>query len=595
MVRIGGLASGMDIDSLVADLMKAERMPLDKLKQNKQTLEWQRDDFREMNSLLFSFRNATFDMKLTSNYRARATNSSNSEKVTATATSSASQSSYSIKEVTQLATAATKVNGGPISKNSTDKIDPAKGLYEMKDKFDANSGFTWKTGTVKSETLSASADGTVFNFDIDGATLKNLSTDSVVKVDGKALEVVTTAPGAGQVQIGTDGTLTFNEAIKKGSTIKVDYVIESTDNYMSFEMETHTSKGHIIENFLIQGTESLNTVFNKINSSELGVTALYDSFSDKITLTRKETGDFNTSGNEIITSAGFLDDVLKFGAGSPAETGGKNAKFTINGLETERKSNTFEMSGVTFTLKDTFTTSDPAVSINVTNDTTAVFDNIKKYVTLYNETIAKIQAKTDETRYRDYQPLSDEERESLTDKQQEQWDEKAQSGLLRKDSILTGALSQMRSDFYSTLSASTGSQFTHLSSIGITTTSNYREGGKLLIDEAKLKKAIEENPEDVEKLFTSSGATSGEKGIITNLYDNLKTTMDKLNAKAGTSSSTSQQFTIGRNLSSIDNQINRFEDRLTQVEDRYWAQFTAMEKAIQRSNDQMSYLMQQFG
>ncbi|WP_191560073.1 flagellar hook-associated protein 2 [Metabacillus idriensis] len=595
MVRIGGLASGMDIDSLVADLMKAERMPLDKLKQSKQTLEWQRDDYREMNSLLFSFRNATFDMKLTSNYRARATNSSNSEKVTATATSSASQSSYSISKVDQLATATTKVNGGPISKDSTDKIDPTKGLYEMKDKFDANSGFTWKTGTVKSETLSASADGTVFNLDIDGATLKNLSTDSVVKVDGKALKVVTTAPGAGEVQIGTDGTLTFNEAIKKGSTIKVDYVIESTDNYMAFDMQTYTSKGQIKENFLIQGTESLNSVFNKINSSELGVTALYDSFSDKITLTRKETGDFNTSGREIITSAGFLDDVLKFGTGSPAETGGENAKFTINGLDTERKSNTFEMSGVTFTLKDTFTAADPAVSINVTNDTTAVFDNIKKFVTLYNETIAKIQAKTDETRYRDYQPLSDEERESLTDKQQEQWDEKAQSGLLRKDSILTGALSQMRSDFYSTLSASTGSQFTHLSSIGITTTSNYREGGKLLIDEAKLKKAIEENPEDVEKLFTSSGATSGEKGIITNLYDNLKTTMDKLNAKAGTSSSTSQQFTIGRNLSSIDNQIIRFEDRLTQVEDRYWAQFTAMEKAIQRSNDQMSYLMQQFG
>jgi flagellar hook-associated protein 2 len=134
-----------------------------------------------------------------------------------------------------------------------------------------------------------------------------------------------------------------------------------------------------------------------------------------------------------------------------------------------------------------------------------------------------------------------------------------------------------------------------LSNIGISTTSNYREGGKLIIDEAKLKKAIEENPEGVEKLFTSNGATSGEKGIITKLYDNLKTTMDKLNAKAGTSSSTSQQFTIGRNLSSIDSQIDRFEDRLTQVENRYWAQFTAMEKAIQRSNDQMNYLMQQFG
>ncbi|WP_191566723.1 flagellar hook-associated protein 2 [Metabacillus idriensis] len=593
MVRIGGLASGMDIDSLVADLMKAERMPLDKLKQNKQTLEWQRDDYREMNSLLFSFRNATFDMKLTSNYRARATNSSNSDKVTATATSSASQSSYSISKVDQLATAATKVNASGISKVTTDKIDPSKSVYEMKDKFGAGDQFTWKTGTVKSQTISVPSDGS--SFKLDGTSLVNLDTDAVIKVDGKALEVVTDLAnlGAGKVHVNPDGTLTFGESIKKGSTIKADYVIDSAENYMSFNMGTHTSKGQVNETFLVQGTESLNSVFSKINSSELGVTAFYDSFTDQVTLTRKETGNFNAAGEEIVTSNGFLNGVLKFSG--VTETGGNNAKFTINGLDTERTFNTFEMSGVTFTLKDTFTAADPAVSINVTNDTTAVFDNIKKYVTLYNETIAKIQAKTDETRYRDYQPLSDEERESLTDKQQEQWDEKAQSGLLRKDSILTGALSQMRSDFYSTLSASTGSQFTHLSSIGITTTSNYREGGKLIIDEAKLKKAIEENPEDVEKLFTSSGATSGEKGIITNLYDNLKTTMDKLNAKAGTSSSTSQQFTIGRNLSSIDNQIIRFEDRLTQVEDRYWAQFTAMEKAIQRSNDQMSYLMQQFG
>ncbi|MDR0138776.1 flagellar hook-associated protein 2 [Metabacillus idriensis] len=592
MVRIGGLASGMDIDSLVADLMKAERMPLDKLKQNKQTLEWQRDGYREMNSLLFAFRNATFDMKLSSNYRARSTNSSNSEKVTATATSSASTSSYSISKVDQLASAATKVNAGAISASGS-KVDPSKSLYEIKDSF-ANQNFNWQTGTVKNQTITAAADGSSLKLTLEsGEVLKNFDKDAVVKVDGKSFTLVTGTPQAGEVQLDSNGNLTFLETVKKGSTVKVDYVIDSTDNYMSFDMQTHTSKGQIKENFLIQGTESLNTVFNKINSSQLGVTALYDSFSDKITLTRKETGDFNTAGNEIITSAGFLNNVLRFGSGT--ETGGQNAKFTVNGLSTERTSNTFEMSGVTFTLKDTFTAADPAVSINVTNDTNAVFDNIKKFVTLYNETIAKIQGKTDETRYRDYQPLSDEERESLTDKQQEQWDEKAQSGLLRKDSILTGALSQMRSDFYSTLSAASGSSFTHLSNIGISTTSNYREGGKLIIDEAKLKKAIEENPEGVEKLFTSNGPTSGEKGIITNLYDNLKTTMDKLNAKAGTSSSTSQQFTIGRNLSSIDNQINRFEDRLTQVEDRYWAQFTAMEKAIQRSNDQMNYLMQQFG
>ena len=56
VTRISGLASGMDIDTIVKNLMNAERMPLDKLKQNKQTLEWQRDDYRAMNTLLLDFR-----------------------------------------------------------------------------------------------------------------------------------------------------------------------------------------------------------------------------------------------------------------------------------------------------------------------------------------------------------------------------------------------------------------------------------------------------------------------------------------------------------------------------------------------------------
>ena len=93
MVRIGGLASGMDIDSLVKDLMKAERMPLDKLKQKKQVLEWQRDDYRSMNTLLLDFRSQLTQMKLTTQYRARTVTSSDESRITATATSAASQAS----------------------------------------------------------------------------------------------------------------------------------------------------------------------------------------------------------------------------------------------------------------------------------------------------------------------------------------------------------------------------------------------------------------------------------------------------------------------------------------------------------------------
>ena len=87
MVRIGGLASGMDIDSIVGDLMRAERMPLNKLKQKKQLIEWRRDDYRSMNNLFLDFRKELTTMKLSSTFRVRTTSSTDDTRVTATANS----------------------------------------------------------------------------------------------------------------------------------------------------------------------------------------------------------------------------------------------------------------------------------------------------------------------------------------------------------------------------------------------------------------------------------------------------------------------------------------------------------------------------
>ena len=145
-MRIGGLASGMDIDSIVADLMKAERIPLNKLKQEKQTLEWKRDDYRSMNTLLLDFRSELTQYKLTSKYRARQTSSSDETKVTATATSGASQASYTINNVTKLASAANRVSGssganGEKLSSAGNKFDPKAGLYSQSSNFDNGVGF----------------------------------------------------------------------------------------------------------------------------------------------------------------------------------------------------------------------------------------------------------------------------------------------------------------------------------------------------------------------------------------------------------------------------------------------------------------------
>ncbi|WP_241739681.1 flagellar hook-associated protein 2, partial [Anoxybacillus flavithermus] len=279
------------------------------------------------------------------------------------------------------------------------------------------------------------------------------------------------------------------------------------------------------------------------------------------------------------------ENILQQDAGT-----GQNAIFTINGLTTERPSNTFTINGMTYTLKNTHT---GTVTISSTTNTDAIFNSIKSFVDKYNETIDEINKKLKETRYRDYQPLTDEQREQLTEKQAEKWEEKARSGILRGDSILSNALSSMRQALYRKVEAASKG-FQQLAQIGITTTANYLEGGKLIIDEAKLKQKIEENPEAVYRLFSNNGE-GANKGIVLQLRDEIKKTIKSIEDKAGNTLKTVNQYIIGKNILDIDTRISEAEDRLKRVEDRYWKQFSAMEKAVQRANSQSMYLMNAFG
>ena len=142
----------------------------------------------------------------------------------------------------------------------------------------------------------------------------------------------------------------------------------------------------------------------------------------------------------------------------------------------------------------------------------------------------------------------------------------------------------MRLNFSDTAVKGNSSFYNTLSKIGITTTSDYMAGGKLEINEEKLKVAIEANPDSVEQLFR------GDEGVVQKLYDTVTKTMDNIKLKAGNSNSTNQTFTIGREMDGVDDRISSLQNRLEQMENRYWKQFTAMETAIQKGNDQYSYL-----
>jgi flagellar hook-associated protein 2 len=587
VTRITGLASGMDIDSIVKQLMTAAKVPLDKLKQQQQILEWQRDDYRDMNSALLDFRSLLTQMKLTTNYRARQVTSSDETKVTATASSAASLTNYTISNVTQLAKATTVTANNKIITDPATTFDPTKSLQ------DQPLSLSWKTGGVATKSITVTEDGTSFNL---GENFDpNKVGDWNIEVNGQTFTVITDSShtlGANEVYIDSNGNMTFGTTVAKDSTIKIDYITtDSTQKYSVFSIDSWTSKGEVTEKFLVQGTDTLNGVIDKVNSSSAGVSMFYDSFTGKMSVVRTETGDFNT-GSDLTITGDFAKaisletkDLDSNNNSYVTVQEGQNAVFTINGLTTERTSNTFTINGVNFTLKQIFSTD--SVSVTVTNDSDTVYNNIKNFIDKYNELIDKINKKITEERYRDYPPLTDDQREQLTDTQQEQWEEKAKSGLLRNDPILSGLLSDMRTNFYSTVqNDSISTNYNQITKIGITTSSNFMDGGKLIIDEAKLKQAIEDDPTSVENLFRGDG------GIVQQLYDTVSNAMDQLTDKAGNSYSTNQQFSIGRELDDINQRITDMQNSLNDLEDRYYNQFTAMEQAIQQANQQSMYLSQ---
>ena len=520
-IRIGGIASGMDIDSIVSDLMKVQRLPLDRLYQKQQTLEWQRDDYRSMNQLLSDLDSTIFNgVYLKGAFTSKLITSSNEGAVSAKNISSDANLSATFR-VDQLAEAAYLNSAVDIQKAGM-TVDPNAVLAT--ERSNLNTDFTSNTFTIQ----AISQDGT----------------------------------------LGSEVSFTIDPAV-----------------------------------------DTLNSVINRINSSDAGVNAFFDQQTGRVSLLAKNTGDAAAQA-EIIVTGDFLTGSLNL-AGDNIAAGingkeGKNAQFNINGLDTERFTNTFQINGFEYTLKqvtdngDGITQANELVTINSQTDTDAIFNKIMDFVNKYNETIGKINAKLSEEKYSKYQPLTDEQKKDMSESEIELWEGKAKSGLIRNDSILTSGLNQLRADFYTPITG-LDALTDQLSELGITTSSNYLEKGKLVVNEAKLREAISNDPMAVYDVFNkktvdgSGNLIHAESGIAVRMRDSIKKTIGNIEARAGNVYKSLTQYTIGQNLSNIGNEIDRMQDRLIKLEDRYWQQFTAMEKAIQRSNEQGAYLSQQLG
>lgn len=590
-MRMFGLASGLDIDSMVEKLMTAERQPLFQMQQQEQRLEWKRDTYRDMNALLLDLRNATLNMSLQSSFLTKKATSTNQDLVSVVAGSGAPNTTFTLTNA-EMATAARNVSQNKIADAD---FDSSKSLWAMRDQLNFGSPFQdLVTEEVNGENIKA--DQTGKSFKLDHSYIVDDKNTTTIKVNGEVYNVSFSQSEFDQDKSEnkvlvdpTTGKLTFNHDIDKDSEITADYSY-GTPSDIKFSITTADKDGKPVKHdFNFSASTSLDTILKRV-SSEAGVTAFYDTASGKVSITRNQTGDY-LQGPEMQFDGSFLTDILQLD--SDNEVGGTDAKVTINGLETTRHDNTFTFNNVTFTLKDDIPASQK-VTVSVTDDSDGIFDNIKNWVDKYNDTIKKINDKLGEPVYRDYPPLTSDQKKDMKDDDIKLWNEKAQSGMLSDDNILRSALTQFRTQLYTKVNG-VDDGFNQLASIGITTSSDYKDHGKLVIDEDKLKQAIAENPEAVMNLFTKTGNTEGDQGIMKRLTDSMKKAMDSVKQKAGSEGNANNQFAIGLNIQDYEARIKAFQDHLTDVQTRYYQQFTAMEQAIQQANQQSAFLMNNLG
>lgn len=617
VMRTYGLSgSGMDIDSLVKDLMKARQARYNKVLQQKTQLEWKKEDYNSIYTLTQNLRNTDLaNFRKQSNLSPKLVSSTNDAVVSATANGQAVNIEHSIV-VKQLAdgvkmtssanitpagnykgsltaqfgiaagsTIDFTINGKNIKVNVTDTTtinDVVSGINQagagVKASYDATLDrfflYTDKTGAAATVNFSGSTDGGMdflFNTLKLGGYSSGMSTLGSVSRNTWTADDVNTKP------------------ISELLGVTGDFTLNYTDNGAAGTID-------------IAATDTLSAALGKINAALGAGAATFDEATGRITVKSVNPDHAYTLDGADAAGKAFLRDGL--GLVSLVQNG-HDAAINLDGVDLTQSSNTFTVSGVTYNLKSVSLTNPDTgalipTSINVKADIEKTIDAVQSFVDMYNSFIAIVNKEIKEDRYRDYLPLTSEQKSAMKDSEITAWENKARSGILRNDTILASALTTMRRNISTPISGLTG-KYTSASSIGVKTgsyidsdgnlTSEYGNGGKLYLDEDDLRVALEEDPDIVYKIF---GNTENTTGVAGRLNDQLNTVMKQLQTEAGYPNTTDTTSSLAKRLQSYDKQISSMSDQLEMMENRYYRQFDAMEAALAQLNQQSSWLSQQF-
>ncbi|MDO4166529.1 MAG: flagellar filament capping protein FliD [Eubacteriales bacterium] len=694
-IRMTGLNSGLDTESIVAALMEAQKAKKTKVENNKTKLEWKQEIWSSLNKKLYSFyTDYVGKMRFQTNYMTKKVTSSNSSKVTATAKTNAAAGAYSVK-VNKLASAQ-NVTGAKLGTYQTTNDQgevvnqSVKGSTKLADLGLVSDGSSQIQVTSADKTVSLAVnDNTTVNDFIQ--TLQNAGLNASFdenqgrffissKTSGQdqAFTITTKQLDASQMSalqdvrdaVGYDSLSTANQnAVMQAlttmqnstATDRVEKAVKTIEDMLDANAKTAATEKYTAEitakydNYFVKDADDEVT-----GLTEEGIQALKDAgkykeavINDTMTDAQKqkaqETADAanlkaaqslvkskvtaelktdeyqdkieadvqaaraarGTSVSDAVTaystsiSAGIgdgdgselrkigLDHIdgsevreTSAGVGMVVIAAG-DSEVELNGATLTSSTTTLDVNGLTLSLTGV---TEEAVTLSVSNDTQGVYDSIKEFVNQYNSILADLNKYYNASSARGYDPLTSEQKEEMSDDEVEKWETKIKDSLLRRDSTLNGIISTMRTTMVgTTVKASNGKTYS-LANLGITTGKDYKEYGLLHIkgdeddtdyadDDNTLMDLLNEDPSIVTEVLS---------GITSKLYDDLTKKMQSTTLSSALTFYNDKE--MNKQLSTYNSDIKKWEEKLADMEDRYYSQFTAMEKALASLQSQQSAL-----
>lgn len=391
---------------------------------------------------------------------------------------------------------------------------------------------------------------------------------------------------------------------------------------------------------------TMEEIMKAINASDAKVQVSYLSTSDQFSLTSTQegaSGDFaiisNEDDSDNLGTAIFGTSIKGMNAadnGKDAE--GKDAYSVTKGqdaiiyvdydgeggadpVEMRRSSNSFDLNGVTVTVSGVFNMKDVLdengnvvgteldkdaedVSFEAKADVEKITNAFKEMIEAYNEIVELSNTMVSEKPDRDYAPLTDEQREEMSDSEIENWETKAKAGMLFNDSDLRNFTSEIRFLF-----EGDAQMIQSLEDMGITSASSYSDHGKIIFDEEKFKSALETNLDGVKEMFTATEQTkvdeNGNTVVVKSggIMNQIKDVFDKYAAidtatkgifvqMAGATESPLSMLDnfLQDQLDSLADRIETLQDKLEDEAERYYEKFSNLEVYINNMNSQSSWL-----